>query len=167
MSLREDDLPVLSAVVETGNPSIIQSTRMGNEVLRELETLRRDSEQRCPNPAIEDVQDSTALNDDLANIDSEDTHTPPENTSESAKLDTDDQAPEAATAVLPTVAPKVEIPQGLDFASLATHTANDASANLSLSDDEIELLIDDVVDRHITALRQDIKQLLEQARSKP
>jgi len=30
-------------------------------------------------------------------------------------------------------------------------------------DDELELLIDDVVDRHITALRQDIRLLLERA----
>ncbi|MBX2825994.1 MAG: hypothetical protein KTR33_14775 [Gammaproteobacteria bacterium] len=34
-------------------------------------------------------------------------------------------------------------------------------------DDEIELLIDEVVDRHITALRQDIRALLERARDLP
>lgn len=34
-------------------------------------------------------------------------------------------------------------------------------------EDELELLIDDVVDRHITALRQDIRTLLERARNLP
>ena len=36
----ETDLPVLNDVVESGNESIIQSSRLGREVLRELEALR-------------------------------------------------------------------------------------------------------------------------------
>ncbi len=155
MSLQEDELPVLNDIVESGNPSIIQSTRMGNEVLRELETLRQDAVRRFPNTANQDAQD---------------THTAPDDTSESAKLRPDVLASQDTPEANVNVVPPVEIPQGLDFASLATdasHKSENTSVVLNFCDDEIELLIDDVVDRHITALRQDIKQLLERARSKP
>ena len=39
MSGHNDEVPVLSDVVESGNESIIQSSRLGREVLRELEVL--------------------------------------------------------------------------------------------------------------------------------
>lgn len=155
MSLREEDLPVLNAVVESGNPSIIQSTRMGNEVLRELETLRQDSARRCPTPANQEAQD---------------TDTSPENTSESAKLPADVMSDEPETPhSAPSDAPSVEMPEGLNFASSAIDSApvSNEPTTFSFSDDELELLIDDIVDRHITELRQDIKQLLERARRTP
>jgi len=129
MSLHEDDLPVLNDVVESGNRSIIQSTRMGNEVLRELESLRQDAARL---PVHEDTSESDTL------------------------------APETAALV---DAPAVEIPQGLDFASV-TQTLDPPSQE-GLSEDEIEIMIDDIVDRHITALRRDIKRLLERTRSSP
>jgi len=166
MSLQEDELPVLNAVVESGNPSIIQSTRMGNEVLRELETLRQDSARRCPSPLNQDAQD---------------THPAPGNTSESAKLPADAMTDESTSGQsqdeliglapdsVHADAPGVEIPEGLDFASLAIDAVpvSNNPTNFSFSDDELELLIDDIVDRHITELRQDIKQLLERARRTP
>lgn len=37
----EDGVPVLNEVVESGNESIIQSSRLGREVLRELEVLQQ------------------------------------------------------------------------------------------------------------------------------
>jgi len=168
MSLQEDELPVLNAVVESGNPSIIQSTRMGNEVLRELETLRQDSARRLQSPMVQDAAD---------------THTAPENTNESAKLHagvlTDELADEPAmdaaeenvvdvtTHLEATEVPSIDMPEGLDFASLAVSAVPSRSAEFRFSDDELELLIDDIVDRHITELRQDIKQLLERARRTP
>lgn len=39
----EDAVPVLNSVVESGNESIIQSSRLGREVLRELEALQQTS----------------------------------------------------------------------------------------------------------------------------
>jgi len=141
MSLSEDDLPVLNAVVESGNRSIIQSTRLGNEVLRELESLRVDAARGFP------------ANENQATMDSEsDPVQASEVTDESVTL------PTAASS--PADVPQVEIQQGLDFASLSGN-------HDSLADDELEIMIDDIVDRHITALRRDIKRLLERARSSP
>ncbi len=156
--LHEDDLPILNAVVESGNPSLIQSARLGNEVLRELESLRQEATRGAPS-----LQSSEAESDTLSG--------------------------NAASA---EKAPDVEIPQGMDFAAMshdsseahndeatdplldgpvavtsATNDASDANEAVSFKDDEIERMIDDIVDRHVTALRHDIKQLLERARSSP
>ena len=150
MSLHEDDLPVLNAVVETGNHSIIQSTRLGNEVLRELESLRQDSVRSFAPVENQDTAESLL---------------PPEGTSESATL-----APEE---IDPIDAPDVEFPQDLDFASLRsslddelTHAAIQTVGD-DLRDEDIDVLIDDIVDRHIMALRRDIQQLLRRARRSP
>jgi len=137
MSLHEEDLPVLSSVVESGNPSIIQSTRLGNEVLRELETLRQDSARALRSVARHDTEVSVYAT---------------EATDESATLKQCD--------VVLTEATQVEVPQGLDIASINTN-------HRAINDDEIEIMIDDIVDRHITALRRDIKRLLDRARSSP
>ncbi len=173
MSLPEDDLPVLSAVVESGNRSIIQSTRLGNEVLRELESLRQDAVRSSA--SYENHHTPTQL-------DAVELATAPEDTDES------DTLPDNLVAVDPATI--VEIPQGLDFASLSTRgddtALNDELAdpllddfddsitlqsvegsNFELRDEEIEIMIDDIVDRHITSLRRDIKRLLERARSSP
>lgn len=96
----EDDLPVLNDVVETGNESIIQSSRLGREVLRELEVLQRD-------PA------------------------------EPFTIDAD---------------------RSLDLLTETTSTDKDA---------ELEQLIDNLVDRHITELRKDIAELLERVKKRP
>ncbi len=168
MSHQEDDLPVLNAVVETGNASIIQSTRMGNEVLRELENLRQDAARAMPI--------------------SRDDHD--EQSAPSAETATESDTLPAASDDAGDI-PAVEIPEGFDFASVAsgtvanTHslseldtqypdqTANEPLAtpltgmSFVLTDDEINLLIDDIVDRHVSALRRDIKRLLERARRSP
>jgi len=95
----DDDLPVLNEVVETGNESIIQSSRLGREVLREIEVLQRG-------------------------------------TSEPFTIDADD--------------------------------AIDLAADVAPSDyDELEVLVDNLVDKHITELRKDITQLLERVKQRP
>jgi len=139
MSFHEEDLPVLNAVVESGNRSIIQSTRMGNEVLRELESLRQDAARSMPM----DV-----------NLDTEARQIEPEIVTESDTL--------CADSTLRITENSLEVPAGLDF------TAQSASSDaLPDDDDELELMIDDIVDRHITALRRDIKRLLDRARRSP
>ncbi len=96
----EDDLPVLNDVVETGNESIIQSSRLGREVLRELEVLQRDPSE----PFTIDADRSLELLTDTRTTD---------------------------------------------------------------NDDELEQLIDNLVDRHITELRKDITELLERVKKRP
>jgi len=137
MSFQEEDLPVLNAVVESGNRSIIQSTRMGNEVLRELESLRQDA--------------ARSLHMDV-NLDTEETQHDPEVTSESDTL--------SADSTLRINETRFEVPVGLDFSALS-------SSDEGIQEDELELMIDEIVDRHITALRRDIRDLLERARKSP
>ena len=150
MSLHEDDLPVLNAVVESGNHSIIQSTRLGNEVLRELESLRQDSIRGVPANDNQDTAESLLK---------------PERTSESDTL-TPNTADLANT-------PAVEFPQDMDFASLSNDLDDELTQAVmltvgdDLTDEEVDILIADIFDRHNTALRRDIKQLLTRARRSP
>jgi len=94
----DDDLPVLNEVVETGNESIIQSSRLGREVLRELEVLQRN----IPEPFTIDADNA---------------------------IDLSAEAPLA-------------------------------------DDDDLEQLVDNLVDKHITELRRDITQLLERVKKR-
>lgn len=48
---KDDGLPVLNAVVESGNESIIQSSRLGREVLQELKMMQHN------NPVKFELQD--------------------------------------------------------------------------------------------------------------
>lgn len=93
MSGHNDEVPVLSDVVESGNESIIQSSRLGREVLRELEALQQSASRE----------------------------------------------------------------------RLSDYSGDDRNHDEDEVDD-LELLIDDLVDRHITELRKDIRRLLERAK---
>lgn len=119
----EDSVPVLNEVVESGNESIIQSSRMGREVLRELEVLQQSS------PVKFVLQDHVQQGDEEEEGDNC-------TTSES----------------------QLALMMG-DSQGFNTDSDN--------SDDEIELMIDDIVDRHITELRKDIRQLLNRIKPKP
>ena len=121
---KEDSVPVLNAVVESGNESIIQSSRLGREVLRELEVLQESE------PVKFVLQEHI--------------------------LDADDEE---------------EGDESIASESQLALMMGDSSANSSLdrassvnNDDEIELMIDDVVDRHITELRKDIRRLLNRVK---
>ncbi len=116
----DDSLPVLNAVVESGNESIIQSSRLGREVLRELEMLQQS------NPVKFVLQDHV-LNEEEEGDTSE---------REESQLDL-----------------------SLDDSG----TKNTLTPN---SEDEIELMIDELVDRHIHELRQDIRRLLTRIQHK-
>ena len=116
----DDGVPVLNAVVESGNESIIQSSRLGREVLRELEQLQQ------PNPVKFVLQDHLIAN--------------------RAKSDN-----------LPRTESQLDL-------SLGDSEVN--NADVTHSEDEIELMIDELVDRHIHELRQDIRRLLTRIKHK-
>ncbi len=114
----DEELPVLHDVVESGNESIIQSSRLGLEVKRELNVLQQSS------PVQFKLQDHL-LKQEF----------------------TDTQRKE----------------RQLDL------SIDDSTANNALyidGEDEIELMIDEIVDRHITELRKDIRRLLLRAKNK-
>lgn len=158
MLLHEDDLPVLNAVVQTGDHSIIQSTRLGNEVLRELETLRQNAIRGLPANDNQDTVESLLT---------------PEGTSESATLSAESEFRAEHGGEASANAPSVEFPLDLDFDSLSNQLDSELTQAAMLTvgeqikDEEIDVIVDDIVDRHITALRRDVKQLLIRARSSP
>lgn len=117
----EDSVPVLNAVVESGNESIIQSSRLGREVLRELEVLQQTA------PVKFVLQEHVLEGEEEEEGDG--------NSSPESQLHLMMGDPEA-------------------FNPAIDH-----------SDDEIELMIDDIVDRHITELRKDIRQLLNRVKA--
>ncbi len=113
------DLPILSDVVEAGNESIIQSSRSGREVQRELDVLQNSEPMRF------------VLND--------------------AYTGDDDESKDE---------PEREL---IEPESQFSHKIDDSCDQ----DEAIELMIDVVVDRHITELRKDIKRLLIRAKQFP
>ncbi len=111
----DDSVPVLNAVVESGNESIIQSSRLGREVLRELEQLQQSDPVKF------------VLHDHIL-----------ENEEEEGD---------------PQPSPERQLDLKMDD-SEEINAPNDDSS------DAIELMIDEVVDRHIVELRKDIRHLL-------
>jgi len=126
-----DAVPVLNEVVESGNESIIQSSRLGREVLRELEMLQQS------NPVKFVLQDHI-LNEEE------------EGDSVVAKPVISPIAPTMAATATPAESQ-------LDLSLNDSGVNNATTPN---SEDEIELMIDEMVDRHIHDLRQDIRRLL-------
>lgn len=129
---RADELPVLSAVVRTGNASIIQSHRLGHQVLDELETLRLVPRQlQPPEPLIaqQDLSDRFSVLGDLVG-----------SFDETIDFEQPDFAP------------------GID----ASFSRRDAEA--TMTDDQIELMVEALIDRHVSELRSDIRSLLSRAR---
>jgi len=118
---QEDALPVLNAVVESGNESIIQSSRLGREVLHELDMLQQSK------PVKFVLQDHI--------LDEED-----DNDQFSRKE------------------------RQLDLGISHSAANSDHPDN---SEDEIELMIDQIVDRHIHELRRDIRRLLIRVKQEP
>jgi len=111
----DDGVPVLNDVVESGNESIIQSSRLGREVLRELEVLQES------NPVKFVLQDHILDNEEE-----------------------EGDEPRRAESQLDLMIDDPEINNEPE----------------SSNDDAIEIMIDEVVDRHITELRKDIRRLL-------
>ncbi len=111
----DDSVPVLNAVVESGNESIIQSSRLGREVLRELEQLQQSDPVKF------------VLHDHILENEEEEGDPQP---SPERQLD------------------------------LKMGDSEEINAPNDDSSDAIELMIDEVVDRHIVELRKDIRHLL-------
>lgn len=141
----QDDLPVLNAVIESGNESIIQSSRLGREVLRELEALRHIVPVVTEHNPFPHAAGNTAPASypDVAQAAADENSdvTPVEN-----QLDLD---------LLEASGNPLQPPEDMHFVirNLPEDEEND-----------IELMIDELIDRHITDLRKDIRRLLERAR---
>jgi len=109
------------SVVESGNESIIQSSRLGREVLRELDMLQQNK----PDSFVlqDHILDETEKSDDF--VDHENPLHPGSGHSDANNAYTID------------------------------------------SEDELEHMIDQVVDRHIHELRRDIRRLLIRVKQEP
>jgi hypothetical protein len=183
--MQEDkNLPVLNAVIRPGNESIIESTRLGHAVLDELEALKHIELDVGAQPEA-DVMRPGIGDGSVVHLVAEN---PQENqqpivvsadaTAANEVLDHELDHPEFDDDELDDHA--------LDHPALDDHKADyhaptphqplfsqdDAPVCESgcesgrepesdyFHDDELELLIDDLVDRHVSALRQDLRRLL-------
>ncbi|MBX2836946.1 MAG: hypothetical protein KTR35_08825 [Gammaproteobacteria bacterium] len=160
MATAKDDLPVLKSVVETGNESIIQSTRLGHEVLAELESLRQGAQSSAV--AAADGSSTDFDTSDQGNLAFDFTHPVELNAEMEQNGKPTGPNAEADHALL-----KEAMNSSDDDDPLLSEAQPTLCNNQQLEDDEIELMIDEVVDRHITELRKDIKRLLERAKSVP
>lgn len=183
MAHEKEDLPVLNAVVRSGNASIIRSTRLGHEVLEELEALRADITGARP-PLGDGLPSRQGAQGSLREyaVDGR-----PDDDLDDAFDDTLDEADTAPLGHSPALASRGESAGEVDLhfdvsrlLSIASRTplvgrteskarpasgsAADSHGDDADEDDELELLIDEVVDRHVAALRRDIRALLEEAR---
>ena len=131
----DDDLPILSSVIKGGNESIIQSSRLDQQALDELEAMRRNTPVRFNLP-----------------------DTPGLSASESA-LPAESELDDTQRIDLPLMSPQPDRPSPPELVSRERQEEEE--------EDDIELLIDELVDRHITELRQDIRTLLDRARCLP
>jgi len=117
----DDGLPVLNAVVESGNESIIQSSRLGREVLHELDMLQQSKSVKF---VLQDhILEEEEKNDEFTRHES-------------------------------------QLNLGID------HSDTNNAQTID-SEDELELMIDQVVDRHIHELRRDIRRLLARVKQEP
>ncbi len=140
MAYEEDELPVLNDVVKTGNESIIQSTRLEREVDGEIEQLRHET--------IEfDLPSHLKLGVDVSDVgDQQD---------ELDKEQTED-------GFANRLADRPAADMAADLEEIEGALIVDLDVQQSI-EDELELLIDDIVDRHVTSLRRDLRALLERA----
>ncbi len=184
MSHFEDEtVPVLNSVVESGNESIIQSSRLSREVMRELRVLQEEEPVRF---VLHDHIVQGNDNEDKAesrvntNSDGQSRFTGQINPEIDVESDFDGKV-DAKMSAVGTIEgyfnPKTD---ALDSFGRQNHPTIDTQSDLisqtdpiiddsshicaeSAPDDEaIEIMIDEVVDRHITELRKDIRRLLMQ-----
>jgi len=130
-SLHDTDVPVLDSVVRDGNASIIQSTRLGQAVLDELEAMQRD----CTHDGMTRVLDGRRL-PDAAPISFPSLAAPPRRSSDACS-DACEPAPRSVAG------------------------ANTATPDRQVPPPELlEQRIDALIDRHLNALRRDVAALL-------
>ncbi len=123
----EDAVPVLNDVVESGNESIIKSSRLGRTVLRELQALQETA-------SVKFVLHEHILQD---------------------KEERDSAIAEAQNSA--EQMEKLPLESQMD---LIIDDSSQLSAQSTVDEDTLELMIDELVDRHITELRKDIRRLL-------
>ncbi len=148
MAYEEDELPVLNDVVKTGNESIIQSTRLEREVDGEIEQLRHET--------IEfDLPSHLKLGVDVSDVVDQ------EDELDMAQIE-DRLADGHGDRLTDRLANRPAADMAADLEEIEGALIVDLDVQQSV-EDELELLIDDIVDRHVTSLRRDLRALLERA----
>lgn len=139
--MRDDnDLPILNSVIKPGNESIIESTRLGREVLERLEAMKTTDAPSSPSVG---------------------TASTPEPAAEACAVNEN----EACTAFGSGLAVQLraEADQPLRAVTVETQSLPTSATFDGTGGDDtesIELLIDELVDKHVAALRADLRQLL-------
>lgn len=154
MALKEDDLPILNDVVRSGDESIIQSTR-----LERVGIDRLDSDSTAP--LHFELPEHLQLDTQAYDIDLDET----------LELD------EHGTAYFEKLSANLRNEyDSLERNRAETHgllrvrhpvDSNENSGTENLVDDQVELLIDEIIDKHIVTLRADLRNLLMRARKLP
>lgn len=128
----DNDVPVLNAVVKAGNESIIESTRLGREVLQELEAMK------SLGASVDDTLETR--------VEPRDHNTGGPGIGDGSVVHLYAEGPGDA-------------PQQANH-SVDEHCDHALPTPAYTDDDELELMIDDLVDRHVSALREDLRRLL-------
>lgn len=171
--MQEDkNLPVLNAVIRPGNESIIESTRLGHAVLDELEALKHIELDAGAQPEA-DVMRPGIGDGSVVHLVAENPKNPQEDqqpivvsadaTAANEILDHELDHPALDDDEIDYHAPTPHQPLfSQDDAPLCESGSESGLEPESdyFHDDELELLIDDLVDRHVSALRQDLRRLL-------
>ncbi len=189
----DTDVPVLNSVVKAGNESIIESTRLGREVLQRLEDMKTlDTPSLDPGVNSTDTApifrpgrgDGSAV---LLKAESPATQVP-EESHDPAIINADalDTTMSQAIRLEPTVgnragnpkplilglAPRPapmsmplesEEPDSRDAEESSEDEAVSGTDDMPDTDEALELMIDELVDRHVSALRDDLRRLLLKA----
>ncbi len=175
--MQEDhSLPVLNSVIKHGNESIIRSTRLGHAVLDELEALKQSDVSNTPEhiDSTRELEESgradIVLDDTLDDTLKSYADPLPDSASEMDVLrpgigdgSVVHLEAEIPAEVFSEAATEHEIEHDFcDDAAESTLSAMSAPEHqMALPDeDDIEILIDELVDRHVSALREDLRRLL-------
>ncbi|MFK7854366.1 MAG: hypothetical protein AB8B79_09650 [Granulosicoccus sp.] len=154
MALKEDDLPILNDVVRSGDESIIQSTR-----LERVGIDRLDSDSTAP--LHFELPAHLQLDTQAYDIDLDET------------LELDEHGTAYFDKLLANQNDEHDSfwrEPAESHGLLSTRHPVDSKENTgpeNLVDNQLELLIDEIIDKHIVTLRTDLRNLLLRARKLP
>ena len=152
MALEDDDLPVLNDVVRSGDESIIQSTRLEREG-----GDRPDSDSTAP--LHFELPAHLQLDNLIYDIDLDETLELDEHGD--TYFENQQNEPVSRPSRADHVAGEGLTSLNNSIASNESHTPGNHT------DEQLELLIDEIIDRHIASLRTDLRNLLQRARDLP
>lgn len=139
MTMTDDDLPVLNDIIQSGDETIIRSTRLQRVGIDRLDATST-APFRFELPAH--LQFDHLVHDMTA--------------------DNEDGALQTGNSEL-----ACEIPCSEDSDPGQPHLTESVLQPGKTTDDELDLLIDEIIDKHIIALRTDLRALLERVRELP